>query len=245
MKRAFRARGSVGTCAVPPPAASDCATTSRTPRPRGQVAHARANVRRYRGRRADTSDPSQPPQDLRGPLLAGVFESGRQGPALGPCHLTSPPRRSSGVPRCTPVTGKLIARGRIELQPGLELIIEWGWHAEEEDEEGRAEENLEKNIDAKGFLEEELEEDRARKKGRGQEPQGTGREEASSGGFDSSSGDRFRPAPARHLLGRSASAGLTPLRDHRSLSSSRARQRAGSRCALRTRGALRRSPSRA
>ncbi len=89
----------------------------------------------------------------------------------------------------------------------LAMKNEWEWYGEKEDEEGRAKENREKRNSSKEFLEE----DRACKKRRGQKPQETGREEARSGGFGSSSGDRFRPSPARHRLGRSESAALTRL----------------------------------
>ncbi len=67
----------------------------------------------------------------------------------------------------------------------LAMKNQWEWHGEKEDEEGRAQENREKNNSSKGFLEE----NRACKIQRGQEPQETGREEARSGGGSSSSGD--------------------------------------------------------
>ncbi len=94
-----------------------------------------------------------------------------------------------------------------ELGPIAHLAMknEWRWHGEKEDEEGREKENREKRNSSREFLEE----DRACKNRRGQKPQETGHEEARSGGFGSSSGDRFRPSPARHRLGRSKSAALT------------------------------------
>ncbi len=50
------------------------------------------------------------------------------------------------------------------------MINEWEWHGEKEGKEGRAKENREKIIGTKGFLQKGLEEDRARQKGREQEP---------------------------------------------------------------------------